>query len=77
MRVVRVLAMLGLLFGLAACVSGGTGGKSASAQPLKLAAQYDVAEVKIVVPQTLRVSEANSYRPNADIVWRGDPPGDR
>lgn len=77
MRVVRVLAMLGLLFGLAACVSGGTGGKSASAQPLKLAAQYDVAEVKIVVPQTLRVSDANSYRPNADIVWRGDPPGDR
>jgi len=77
MRVVRVLAMLGLLFGLAACVSGGTGGKSASAQPIKLAAQYDVAEVKIVVPQTLRVSEANSYRPNADIVWRGDPPGDR
>lgn len=77
MRVVRVLAMLGLLFGLAACVSGGTGGKTAGSQPIKLAAQYDVAEVRIVVPQTLRVSEANSYRPNADIVWRGDPPGDR
>jgi hypothetical protein len=30
-----------------------------------------------VVPAELRVSERNSYYPFADIVWRGDPVGDR
>lgn len=25
----------------------------------------------------LSVSESNSYYPNADVVWRGDPIGDR
>lgn len=32
---------------------------------------------KIEVPKTLRVSEANTYKPVADIVWRGDDFGDR
>lgn len=42
-----------------------------------LQSQYDVVAVNVVVPTSLRVSEANSLLPNADIVWRGDPPGDR
>ena len=29
----------------------------------------------ITVPHSLTVSEANSYLPLADIVWRGEPPG--
>ncbi len=29
------------------------------------------------IPSELTVSEANTYYPMADIVWRGDPPGDR
>jgi hypothetical protein len=29
------------------------------------------------VPRSLRVSEANVFYPMADIVWRGDPVGDR
>lgn len=36
-----------------------------------------VQDVKIVVPRTLRVSEAEVYYPIADIVWRGEPRGDR
>lgn len=36
-----------------------------------------VTGIKIRVPRTLSVSEANSYYPRADIVWRGDPIGDR
>lgn len=39
--------------------------------PLSLAA------VQVNVPRSLRVSEANGYYPNAEIVWRGDPIGDR
>jgi len=38
---------------------------------------FRISSLEIVVPQSLRVSEANSYYPNADIVWRGDLPGDR
>ncbi len=39
---------------------------------------WGVAEVIVRVPETLRVSEAaNEYIPNADIVWREDPLGDR
>lgn len=37
----------------------------------------DIQEVRVVVPETLRVSEANMYYPGGDIVWRGDPAGDR
>ena len=38
---------------------------------------YRVESVTVLVPETLRVSEANTYYPNADIVWRGDAPGNR
>ncbi len=38
---------------------------------------YDIRSVNVVVPDELQVSEANSYYPNADIVWRGEPFGDR
>jgi len=31
----------------------------------------------VTVPERLSVSEANGYMPAADIVWRGDPLGDR
>ncbi len=42
-----------------------------------LQSQYDVQAINVVVPRTLRSSEANSFHPNVEIVWRGDPPGDR
>ena len=38
-----------------------------------LQAQYDVQAINVSVPQSLRSSEANSFHPNADIVWRGEP----
>ncbi|MEM6276611.1 MAG: DUF6778 family protein [Pseudomonadota bacterium] len=38
---------------------------------------FDVTELRVSVPRDLRVSEANVYYPIADIVWRGDPIGDR
>ncbi|QYK40255.1 MAG: hypothetical protein KF887_12540 [Paracoccaceae bacterium] len=39
--------------------------------------QYTVREVRVNVPRSLSVSEANLYYPVADIVWRGEPTGDR
>jgi hypothetical protein len=38
---------------------------------------YVIEDLRIDVPRDLRVSEANVYYPIADIVWRGDPYGDR
>ena len=36
-----------------------------------------VKAITITVPRSLTVSEANRYIPKGDIVWRGDPIGDR
>jgi len=38
---------------------------------------FRVTRIDISVPRTLSVSESNEYHPKADIVWRGDPYGDR
>lgn len=45
--------------------------------PERLGRSYVIRDIDVVVPESLRVSEANVYYPNADIVWRGDLPGDR
>lgn len=82
-RYVGFLAGLQIL-GLAACseainptrnlLPGETAGIAAEApKPLSL----DVRQVRVVVPDTLVVSEANLFYPGGDIVWREDPPGDR
>ena len=42
-----------------------------------MSADWNVIDVRVDVPDTLRVSEANVYYPLADIVWREDPFGDR
>ncbi|WP_162932927.1 DUF6778 family protein [Roseovarius sp. EL26] len=38
---------------------------------------WRVETVRVVVPDNLTVSEQNILAPSADIVWRGDLPGDR
>ena len=60
---------------LAAC--GATtpfGGSGAASQ---VARSYDVAAFQFVASPNLSVSEGDGFYPFADIVWRGDPPGDR
>lgn len=57
--------------------SRGTGAIPQGAGPRIVAPLYTVRGVRVDVPRELRVSEANSYYPMADIVWRGDPVGDR
>lgn len=41
------------------------------------AIDWKLAKVDVLVPDELVVSEADTYLPRADIVWREDPPGDR
>ncbi|MBL4813744.1 MAG: hypothetical protein JKX69_15625 [Rhodobacteraceae bacterium] len=49
-----------------------------TAAPIVQNLTFDLQSVQVVVPASLRVSESNSYYPtNVEIVWRGDPIGDR
>lgn len=52
-------------------------GPALVADKIVLAAQYDVEAIRVSVPRKLKVSEANTIKPIADIVWRGEPVGDR
>lgn len=45
--------------------------------PQVLAPRWMVQQVRVVVPEGLSVSERDGFFPAADIVWRGDPAGDR
>ena len=86
-------AGLAMAMALSACVSSEPASRSVSNDPLTLASRgadgapsgaarvvaprYTITDVQIAVPRSLQVSEANGYYPLADIVWRGDPLGDR
>lgn len=82
MRSVKMAVMLVCALGLSACGSSQFASRLATAQnhipqDLGAAPSYDLQSVTVAVPQGLVVSEANAYFPNGDIVWRGDPHGDR
>lgn len=80
MHSVKLIAALMLGLGLSACASVETATRNAplEAPALRPAAlPLDVREVRVNVPRSLRVSEANRYLPGGDIVWREDAPGDR
>lgn len=53
------------------------GAGKASPAALGLPASLRVSAIHVTAPNHLSVSEANSYFPRADIVWRGDAYGDR
>lgn len=90
---IRITAVAAMALGLAACDATTTPEIAARAAPgfdaaqplgsrhhdgtLRLTQAYAVQDIEVIVPEELRVSEANTYYPNADIVWRGDVPGDR
>ncbi|MGB0958621.1 MAG: DUF6778 family protein [Halocynthiibacter sp.] len=57
--------------------SGTSGAASQAAAVEGTFISANVRSVKIIVPETLTVSEENSYKPKSDIVWREDPYGNR
>jgi len=44
---------------------------------IEMSANWQVADVRVTTPETLIVSEENLFYPEADVVWRGEPFGDR
>jgi len=81
---VKVASLVLLGLGVAGCATVETPSRNAplTAPALGGAEQtpsrsYDVQDIRIVFPGDLRVSESNGFYPIADIVWRGDPIGDR
>lgn len=93
MSLSRVLLALPVALSLSACVSsdpatraalavspsqaGGASVRPEAAGSVVMQSQYQVVNVSVIVPQKLKVSEANSFVPRADIVWRGEARGDR
>lgn len=86
MKTIQILASLALIGALGACATtepasrGTTDPAALGAGGVALptvAPRYAVQGITVRVPETLKVSEANLYFPIADIVWRGDPRGDR
>ncbi len=80
--VILAVALTLLLAGCGGQKSEGGGlfsriGKSGSSIDVTKLPPLDVVELDIQVPRDLRVSEADAYKPPADIVWREDPFGDR
>ncbi len=53
------------------------GGGQLTSQLVVGQAPVTIDAVSVRVPRSLKVSERNSYLPFGDIVWRGDPMGDR
>ena len=91
MRLVHSVSSVILAFGLVACAKPEaatrnmpvplTEASSASgsqiAGKIVMRGQYDVQAIHVTVPRSLTTSEANSFHPNVEIVWRGEPLGDR
>lgn len=86
MKHVRIIAALALGLSVSACASIETATRNAPLESASaLASEAPSAAVQSVavqsyvvkVPRSLRVSEANTYYPLGDIVWREDPIGDR
>ncbi len=71
----RVVAAVSLLV-LSACGSTFKVGYDAPIATSQ-SANWRVADVRVVVPESLKVSEDKTIFPRADIVWREDPVGDR
>ena len=64
------------LFTLAAC-SNNWGVRYEAPVPAEVSRDWRLATAVAVVPPTLKVSHSNSYAPGGDIVWWGEPYGDR
>jgi len=84
MKLLKMMALGALALGVAGCASLDTVTRNAPLEVPQVAASavqeqrdYSVQAIRFAVPDDLRVSEANSYYPIADIVWRGDPLGNR
>lgn len=78
MSITRRFALLGagtLL--LSACVGGARFKTEYDRLSPEVTRTWRLQDVRVTVPRSLVVSEAKTLLPDADIVWREDPLGDR
>ena len=85
MKLFKLMAITVLGLAVAGCASVETVTRNApietssfgGAQSRVIARNYAVQDMTFAASTQLRVSESNSFYPNADVVWRGDPIGNR
>lgn len=83
MQVTKIALIAGMTLGLMACVpnhdrtANGTPALQPNSGQHAVIGPINVTKVSVTVPSTLKVSEAHRYYPFADIVWRGEPVGNR
>lgn len=83
MQVTKFALIAGMALGLMGCVpshdttANGTPAAQPNSGQFAVLGPLNVAKVAVSVPSTLKISEAHRYYPLADIVWRGEPVGDR
>ena len=75
-------ALTGLVLALTLSACATTPSATRSAMPDDAVLGFSQPDVRIdsftvSVPKSLKVNERNTYYPIGDIVWRGDPMGDR
>lgn len=72
----RVIVALLALFVLTACQAPTDVSRARPVAVIDLPSMK-VVELIVIVPRSLEVSEQNTLKPRADIVWHGDAYGDR
>ncbi|MEE9454045.1 MAG: DUF6778 family protein [Paracoccaceae bacterium] len=70
MKFTSITAIILICLSLAACASRTT--DYTNPVPTNISASWRLANVQVIVPESLTTSEQNSYAPEADIVWHGD-----
>lgn len=71
-KIVSVFAVCGLL---ASCSSRNT--TFSDEIDADVSTNWHVHDVQVIVPDTLTTTEVNILRPDVDVIWHGDPQGDR
>lgn len=84
MKLLKTLLGLTAALGLSACADNDMATRGlvnepaiSSIAPGAGAADWVVQDVRVTVPRSLPTTEADVYYPRADLVWHGDPVGDR
>ena len=72
----NTLVALAMALGLAGCATSEWETAYTQVDPA-LAASWRLAMVDVAAPETLTTSDTDGYVPNFDIVWHGEPAGDR
>ena len=84
MKLFKICAVVLVAAGLSACASVETPTRGAPSEASVISpslaarsADWNVVDVRVNVPETLSTTEANMFYPNANVIWRGEPYGNR